>query len=707
MQQEGSSPVPDHFKPASLGSKVLNLSEQQQVLLLLQSALNRAESENGILDKALQLARDENDHIRNTLSWRITAPLRKAKTLVRLSAYLFGQGIQSLLERKEIGSTLRDLALLLSEEWKQGFSGVELVARQKGISRSQSYNEWWRKYGNDKQEDLEAASIAISSFSRLPLISVVMPCYNPKPEWLSVSVESVKSQIYPHWELCIADDASTDESVVQLLRSAAASSNAKIKVEFKTINEHISATSNCALNLANGEWVVLLDHDDQLHPLALYYLVELINARPCVQLVYSDEDKMDDHGKLFDPYFKPSWNPELIRAQNFFSHLGCYRRDLVLSVGGFRLGYEGSQDYDLLLRCWDATGDDAIAHIPRVLYHWRAHSHSTASATSAKPYALDAAQRALRDHLVRRSIDATVETNDHGYHLVRYALPAAPPLVSIIVPSKDSADLLSSCLVSVIEQTSYPSWEMLIVDNGSTQADALDLLNDFAKDPRVKIIRVPGEFNYSALNNLAAKHARGEWLCLLNNDIQVLDGSWLSAMVGCALQPGVLAVGAKLLFPNHTIQHIGVVLGLGGVAGHCHAKLPATSGGYFCRPFVCHDVDAATAACLLVNANAYQQVSGLDDEYLKVAFNDVDLCLKLRELGGRILLTPSLSLIHHESASRGSDSSPEKKRRFRWEVAVMHHRWGDRLLEDRTYNPNLSLAKDFQLADPPRQRSFR
>ncbi|QNI75113.1 glycosyltransferase [Synechococcus sp. MVIR-18-1] len=685
----------------------INDSSSQHELELLQAALDFAEEENDITSEMLALAEEENEMYRETLSWKATAPLRRAKTISSLASYCVSESTHSILSRKGIRSTFQDLMQLISQELKTGFEGVALASKQSGVSRETSYMDWWRLYGNDQPEDLSAASANLHSFRHQPLISVVVPCYNPKPLWLQAAIDSVRSQVYPNWQLCIADDASTDSAVIELLRSTQSESRGAIDVVFKETNEHISATSNCALKLAKGEWIVLLDHDDVLHPLALYYLVELINNRPDAQLVYSDEDKIDSKGRLFDPYFKPAWNQELIRSQNFFSHLGCYRRELVSQVGGFREGYEGSQDYDLLLRCWDVVGDKAIAHIPRVLYHWRAHSQSTAAAASSKPYALNAALKALEDHLERKGVIANVHSGSHGYHIINYAIPVHPPLVSIVVPTRDSPDLLRKCLATVINETKYPNWEMLIVDNGTINADALDILRSFSDDPRICVINEPGEFNYSALNNKAVNKAKGEWLCLLNNDIEVLDEDWLNKMVSSAVQPGVSAVGARLLYPNKTIQHVGVILGLGGVAGHCHTGLSLNSGGYFCRSLVAHDVEASTAACLLVNADSYRQVGGFDDEYLKVAFNDVDLCIKLRQLGGRIVLNPNVSLIHHESASRGSDLSPDKKRRFRREVAVMKHRWRNRLLNDHSYNPNLSLSNDFQLSSPPRDRTCR
>lgn len=534
-----------------------------------------------------------------------------------------------------------------------------------------------------------------------PLISILMPVYNCTSAWLDEAVSSVRAQIYPHWQLCIADDASTDPNV-RLLIERWALIDSRIKTVFRMGNSHISATSNDALALAEGEWVALLDHDDVLAEDALFWTVEAINKHPDCRLVYSDEDKIDEAGIRSDPYFKCDWNPDLFYSQNMFSHLGVYHTALVREVGGFRLGLEGSQDYDLALRCLEKIRPDQVHHIPRVLYHWRMHADSTAHTADAKPYAMIAGARALNDHFERQCIQAKAESVGYGYR-VRYALPAELPLVSLIIPSRNQLKLLRQCVESIIEKTTYTNYELIIVDNGSDDRATLRYLDALAARPGVRVVRDARPFNYSALNNAAVKLARGEVVGLINNDVEVISPDWLGEMVSHALRPEVGAVGARLWYADDTLQHAGVVLGIHGVAGHVHRFLPRGNVGYCGRASLIQSFSAVTGACLLVRKSIYEAVGGLNETELQVACNDIDFCLKLREAGYRNIYTPYAELYHHESASRGFDDTPEKQARSAKEVAYMKQRWGELLLNDPAYSPNLSLdAEDFSLAWPPR-----
>jgi glycosyltransferase involved in cell wall biosynthesis len=551
-------------------------------------------------------------------------------------------------------------------------------------------------------EDLRAIHDASAQLRYRPLISVLMPVYNTDERWLRAAIESVRNQLYPDWELCIADDGSTDPKVGKVLRRFQAL-DSRIKVDFRAVNGHISAASNSALQLAGGEFVALVDHDDVLPRHALLAVVHELNRRPDADIVYSDEDRVDESDRRYDPYFKPDWNPELFRGQNFISHLGVYRTALVRRVGGFREGFEGSQDYDLALRVVEQTEPSRIRHIPYVLYHWRAIRGSAARGTREKMYAHDAARRTVEDHLVRTGVRATCEpAPDAEYHQrLRYALPEPRPHVTIIIPTRDRVDLLSRCVSSVISHSTYGHFDVVIVDNGSIEAETAAYFERLRVDERVSILREDEPFNFSRLNNRAAAGARGEILCFLNNDTEIISPDWLEELVGVACQPGVGAVGAMLYYPNNRIQHAGVILGLGGEASHAHQGLYKGAPGDHGRAVLTQTMSAVTAACMVIRKAIFDQVGGFD-ETLAVAYNDVDLCLRLGARGLRTVWTPFAELYHHESVSRGGDAGGARPG-FRDEARLMWERWGHLLTADPYFNPNLSLKRtDFALAFPPR-----
>jgi glycosyltransferase involved in cell wall biosynthesis len=563
------------------------------------------------------------------------------------------------------------------------------------------YALWIRRYDRLQRDDVRRIRKQIAQFRGSPLISVLLPVYNSDLKWLQRAVKSMQNQLYTRWELCVVDDASTNQKVWPLLEKYARR-DPRIKVMRRAHNGHISAASNDALSMAEGDFVALLDHDDELAPTALYFVALALNEDRELQLLYSDEDKLDARSRRSDPYFKSDWNPELLLAQNFVSHLGVYRTDLVRRVGGFRIGFEGSQDYDLTLRCIEQIRPEQIKHLPWVLYHWRMTDGSTASHATAKPYAQKAARRAVQEHLDRTGIDATVAPHYGMYLRSKYALPAEQPLVSIVIPTRDRASLLQKCLESIFKKTDYRNYEVIVLDNGSREPDALEFLVALEKWERVRVERVGGPFNYSRLNNRGVELSRGSFIALLNNDMEVLNDGWLSELVSRALRPEVGMVGARLWYPNGPIQHGGVILGAGGVAGHAHVGI-RHEPGYFARPHLAQNLSAITAACAVVRRNVYLQLGGFDEVNLPVTFNDVDFCLRLREAGYWIVWTPHAELVHHESASRGFDDNARKQTRFLTEVDYMKAKWGDRLRYDPFYNPNLSLGEDlFTLAFPPR-----
>jgi glycosyltransferase involved in cell wall biosynthesis len=569
-----------------------------------------------------------------------------------------------------------------------------------------NYREWLRRYDVISEIDRAAMRARAKAFRRTPLISIVMPTYDTEPQWLIEAIDSVQSQIYPHWELCIADDASTRGELRPILEHYARE-DPRIKVTFRAENGHISAASNSALELVTGEWVALLDHDDILREHALFWLVDAINRKQDVRLVYSDEDKIHESGKRTSPHFKPDFNEDLFRSYNMICHLAAYDTALVREVGGFRVGFEGAQDYDLALRCVDKLEPRQIHHVPRVLYSWRVHPASTAEAGGAKPYALDAGKRALDEHLSRRNLLGRAEATDFGMYRIRYALPDNPPKVSIVIPTKNALTLVKQCVDSIIDQTAYPNYEIVIVDNGSDDEKALAYFERLAKSGKARVLRDDRPFNYSALNNEAVRAAEGDVICLMNNDIEVISEDWLSEMVSLSLLPNVGAVGARLWYPNDKLQHGGVLLGVGGVAGHAHKRMARGRYGYFGRAAVTQSLSAVTAACLVIKKSIYEQVGGLNEIDLEIAFNDIDFCLRVREAGYRNVWTPFADLYHHESATRGSEDTPEKRARFSREVLFMQARWGRALEEDPAYNPNLTLQyEDMSLAWPPRLQSL-
>lgn len=578
-----------------------------------------------------------------------------------------------------------------------------LYGRYESIGMPDSYVGWVANYDAPTSADLDQARMQSAEWEYRPLVSILVPTYNSDEAWLRRCIESVQAQAYPHWELCVADDASPDSRVLQVLDEYAAK-DSRIQVVRRPLNGHISATSNSALAMASGEYVALLDHDDELHPLALFEVVRALQVHREWRLVYTDEDKLDQDGRRYDPYMKPDWNYDLLLSQNCISHFGVYQRQLVLDVGGFREGYEGSQDWDLALRCVERLQPAEIGHIPRVLYHWRAIPGSTAVAVDEKNYARTAGLRAVTEHLQRIGANAGVREIEGrpGNFRVDYTLPDPPPRVSLIVPTRDGLHLLKRCVDSILTLTTYGNYEIVIVDNQSSDPGTLQYLREVVADPRVRVLEYDRPFNYSALNNYAVRQTSGDLVGLVNNDIEVITPDWLQVMAGHALRPEIGVVGAMLYYPDDTIQHAGVVLGMHGVAAHPYCGKPRGYPGQMGRARLTQAMSAVTAACLLVRRTVFDEAGGLD-ESLRIAFNDIDFCLRVRRLGYRNVWTPFAELYHHESATRGHEDSPEKQARFAGEVELMRRKWGDELAADPAYSPNLTLTgTPFELAFPPR-----
>nr|WP_260680350.1 glycosyltransferase family 2 protein [Thalassotalea sp. PS06] len=445
---------------------------------------------------------------------------------------------------------------------------------------------------------------------------------------------------------------------------------------------------------AKGEYIVLLDHDDLLSPHALNEVALKIESNTNLKLIYSDEDKVDEDGKRSSPHFKSSWNPDLLYSQNYVSHLGVYKREIVNKIGGFRLGYEGSQDFDLLLRFTREITESEIAHIPKVLYHWRAIEGSTALDEGEKSYTTEAGIRALRDHFAAMNEKVLIESGKYPNTYKTSWVMDSEPLVSLIIPTYNGYEITKQAIDSILEKTTYKNYEILLIDNNSDDEVALSYFDDISNHPQVTLLKYPFPFNYSAINNFAAGYANGEIIGLINNDVEVINGDWLTQMVSHAVRDEIGCVGAKLYYSNDTIQHAGVICGIGGVAGHSHKYFERDDPGYFSRLNLNQNLSAVTAACMLVKKPIFEQVGGLNEHDLTVAFNDVDFCLKVKRAGYRNLWTPYAELYHHESISRGAEDSPEKIKRFNEEARHMKSTWPKELANDPFYSPNLTKNKE-------------
>ena len=546
-----------------------------------------------------------------------------------------------------------------------------------------TYQSWIK--ARERRIPPQKAQVEIAQFRSRPIISVVMPVHNTPQEYLEKAIASVRSQYYPYWELCICDDGSTEVHVGRLLEEAAQSDD-RIKVVFSPNSGGIVAASNKALELATGEFVAFLDHDDEFTPDALYEVVRFLQEHETADFIYSDEDKLEPNGERSDPFFKPDWSPELMLSCMYTCHLSIYRKQLVDSIGGFRRGFDGSQDYDLALRATERTTN--IFHLPKILYHWRKAPSSVASARGAKPYAYEAAKRALAEHTARRGYVAEVLDGQwRGHYRVRFAL-RDHQLVSIIIPTRDRVELLRKCIAAIERRSTYRNYEIVIVDNDSATAETRDYLHSI----KHRVLRAEGPFNFSKLNNYGVQQSAGKYLLFLNNDTEVISPDWIESMLEFCQQPDIGVVGAKLLYPNKTIQHAGVVLGLGSVqvAGHVLLGQPPETRHCFGMSCNIRNYSAVTAACMMVGRETFERVGGFD-ERLAAAYNDVDICLRVRKLGLRIVWTPFAQLYHCESASRGQGINSG-------EVRFMQQRWGQLLVNDPYYNPNLSLRRtDFEL----------
>jgi glycosyltransferase involved in cell wall biosynthesis len=688
----------------NLEGKKKDLAHNKKVVDEQRKSLDVAYQQVAKLDYRARTAEGYIENLHRSVVWKVLSPLMLVETLLRTVLNVeYHKRVFAILREQGIKGFVKRLKRFIRVRHMHKIDTANIEASQ--------YEDWLDKYEKVGNKTLSAVKKMSSSLPNQPTFSIVMPTYNPAEKWLREAIDSVLAQTYPHWELCIADDASTEKHVKQVLEQYR-KKDKRIKVAYRKKNGHISEASNTALESAEGEFVVLMDHDDVIPAYALSEVAAEINAHPSVDLLYSDEDKIDEEGKRYQPHFKSGWNPDLFYSQNMISHLGVYRRSIVEKIGGFRKGYEGAQDYDLALRFIAEIDEQDIRHIPRVLYHWRAIEGSTAKTHEEKDYAAAAARNALQDYFKQTHKGAkVVDANVPGYHRVKWPTPEKEPLVSLIIPTRNQVGLLRQCIESIVDKTTYKNYEILVVDNQSDEADTLEYFEVISRAKNIRVLPYDKPFNYSAINNFAVKEAKGDIIGLVNNDIEVIAPEWLSEMVSHTLRKDVGVVGAKLYYPDNSIQHAGVVLGIGAtsepVAGHMFLEYSRHDRGYFDRAVLTQNLAAVTAACFLVRKEVFEEVGGLNEKDLTVAFNDVDFCLKVLHAGYRNLWTPYAELYHHESASRGKEDTPEKQARFAKETRYMRETWKDIIDEDPYYNRNLDNDRaDYKLSYPPRVRAL-
>ena len=577
-----------------------------------------------------------------------------------------------------------DIEALRKENKPKGFFGrlfgKETVAEG-------GYEAWLARHKADKRV-LRRQKHA--SFAQKPLISIVIPLYCTPLPYLKELIESVRRQSYENWQLCLAD-GSPDDKAKEFLEKHYGREK---RIVYQKLEENggISVNTNAAAELAKGEYLMFCDHDDTLEPDALYEIVKAINDTDA-DVIYTDEDKVSMDGQhYFDPNFKPDFNLFRLRENNYICHIFVVRKSLTGETGMLRSEFDGAQDFDFILRCCEKA--KKITHIPKVLYHWRCHMDSTAADPSSKAYAYEAGRKAIREHYQRMGIDAKVDMTERPGWYRSHIKIQGNPMVSIIIPNKDHTDDLELCLFSMSRKSTYRNYEVLIVENNSEKEETFEYYKKLPERyPRVRVLTWEKEFNYSAINNFAAEEAQGEYLLFLNNDVEILTPDWIEEMLQNCQQENVAAVGAKLYYPDDTIQHAGVVLGLGGIAGHIMCRASREDPGYFGRMISVQEISAVTAACMMVKKSEFDSVKGFDETF-QVAFNDIDLCMKFRAAGKKIIFTPYAELYHYESKSRGLEDTPEKQFRFDKEVKRFQEKWAQQLeMGDPYYSPNLSVTE--------------
>ncbi len=637
------------------------LEEKDEVIKSLSDSYRKTAGE-------LAFVKGEYERTVNTHSWKITAPLRKFLKFIKKKRFIY--------------YPLKGLVILFREGPAEAFRRTK---------NSQKIADTYRI--SKKRRTAEESTVFENNY----VFSVIVPLYNTPEKFLRQMISSVQAQTYKNWELCLADGSDGNHAFVETAVRSFAQNDSRIKYVKLDKNEGISGNTNRALDMATGDYIALFDHDDLLHPSALYFNAKV--AQDGADLIYSDEATFygNNPSHIVTAHFKPDFSPDNLRSYNYICHLTVLKRSLVEKIGHFREECNGSQDYDIILRASEQA--EKIVHIPEILYYWRGHKNSTAEDISSKPYIINAAHRALTDHLARTGIEGEVtDAVFTSAYRINYAIKGEPK-ISIIIPNKDNIDSLDKCVSSVYSKSTYRNFEVIIVENNSTEQATFDFYKVLSvRYKNLKTVTYNGGFNYPAINNFGVSFATGDYVLLLNNDTEVITPTWLEEMLMLAQRNDVGAVGAMLYYPDNTIQHAGVIVGIGGVAGHAHKCFPRNSLGYMGRCAIVQNFSAVTFACTMIPAEVYRSLNGIDEKFA-VAFNDVDMCLRIKEAGYNICWTPYAELYHYESKSRGMENTPEKVKRFEGEVALFKERWGSFLSKgDPCYNKNLTLSyEDFSV----------
>lgn len=570
---------------------------------------------------------------------------------------------------------------------KHGLKGLKTFIIQYVSVGGKLYSEWFEEQTLSQEELMEQSKV---KFPYMPKISIIVPTYNTPDNFLREMIESVQAQTYSNWELCIGDGSGGNEALEKTVKEYAGKDQ-RLKCDFLKENLGISGNTNAALALATGDVISLLDHDDLLAPNALYEIVKTMNEDEEIDVVYTDEDKIDMDSKIhFHPHFKPDFSIDFLRSNNYICHFFSVKKEIVDKAGKFRSEYDGSQDYDFIFRCTEVARK--VKRIPKILYYWRMHANSVAEDPTSKMYCYEAGKRAIESNLERSGIkgNVTILPNIFGYYDVEYIM-SGEPLVSIIIPNKDEVDTLKTCLDSIYNKSTYSNYEIIVIENNSETKEILDYYKTIDGKNNTKVIYWEGEYNFSAINNYGIANSSGEFIVLLNNDTEIITPDWLEHMIGTCQRKDVGIVGAKLYYPDDTIQHAGIIIGAGGIAGNVFTDVKRDVLGYSGRAIVKQNLSGVTAACLMVKKSVFDEVGGLEEE-LQVAFNDVDFCLKVRAADYLIVFDPRVELYHYESKSRGIENTSDKMERFESEIDFMKSKWGEIIKSgDPYYSPNLSL----------------
>jgi len=613
------------------------------------------------------------------------------------SAHKKSAKLKSMMNKQTLQSAMDFLM-------ENGLKAFVIKSRHKlqGIDSDYDYPEWISLTRTTEEELAQQRQFV---FDYMPRLSVVIPAYKTPERFLSAMLDSLLAQTYTNWEVCVADGSPKGEGVERVLKRYAMKDE-RFRYVILGENKGISGNTNAAIEMATGDFIVLADHDDTLAPDALFECVKAINEDPEIDVVYTDEDKLDiDGGELFEPHFKPDFSPDLLTSVNYICHLFVVNHELLLEVGLFKEEFDGAQDYDFILRCTEKARK--ICHIPKALYHWRCHQDSTASNPESKLYAFEAGARAVKAHYDRLGIPAkSVEKGiDYGIYHTTFNI-TGDPLVSVIIPNKDHSADLDLCMRSLIEKSTYKNLEFIVVENNSTDPATFAYYEKIQKEfDFVHVATWEREFNYSAINNFGVSFAKGEYLLFLNNDTELINPESIHEMLGFCQRDDVGITGVRLLYSDDTIQHAGVVVGFGGIAGHTFIGLHKAESSYFNQAMCARNYSAVTAACMMSKRSLFDEVGGFSED-LAVAFNDIDYCMKIRSLNKLVVYAPYALFYHYESKSRGLEDTPEKVERFNREISKFSEKWPEILRDgDPYYNPNLTLRKsNFALRDLKKEK---